>query len=102
MLDPFDDHLLELKTPYALVAESITLIKKYLSNEIVNFEGKFLSVASLKLGLKTRKDIPIYVAGGAPKIMESAGKVADGALINFFNKKLIEKKGGSEGESKKD
>lgn len=81
----------ELKTPYALVAESIMLIKRYLSNEVVNFEGKFLNVESLRFGVKTRKDIPIYVAGGAPKIMESAGKVADGVLINFFNKKLIEK-----------
>ena len=81
----------ELKTPYALVAESITLIKKYLSNEEVTFEGKFLNVSALRLGFKTRRNIPIYVAGGAPKIMESAGKVADGVLINFFNKRLIEK-----------
>ena len=81
----------ELKTPYALVAESISLIKRYLSNEEVSFKGKFLNVSSLQLGFKTRKNIPIYVAGGGPKIMESAGKVADGVLINFFNKKLIEK-----------
>lgn len=81
----------ELKTPYALVAESITLIKKYLTNEEISFEGKFLKVSSLRLRLHTRRNIPIYVAGGAPKIMESAGRVADGVLINFFERKLVEK-----------
>jgi 5,10-methylenetetrahydromethanopterin reductase len=81
----------ELKTPYAVVGESVQLIRKYLSNEEVTFDGRFFKLSSLRLAFKVQRRIPIYVAGGGPKIMETAGAVADGALINFFDKKLIEK-----------
>lgn len=80
-----------IKSTYAVVGEAVELVRAYLSNKEVNFHGRFFDVSGMRLGLETRHDIPIFVAGGGPKIMEVAGRVADGVLINFFNEKLIEK-----------
>lgn len=80
-----------IKTPYAVVGEAVELIKAYLSNQEVNFHGQFFKVARMRLGFKPIRDVPIFIAGGGPRVMEVAGRVGDGVLINFFNDKLIEK-----------
>ena len=98
----------DVRKPYVMVREAIELVRKYLAGEEVHFSGEFFNVSGLKLGFQSNPRIPIYVAGGGPRIMEVAGAVADGAFINYFDSKLIEqsvehvKKGASSAQAKED
>ena len=80
----------ETKAGYARVKEVCEISKKLFSGETVTYEGKFFQIHDVKLGMKCRKDIPIYVAGSGPKIMEVAGEVGDGAIIPYTDPSVIE------------
>ena len=73
---------IQQRMPVTAVRESIHIIRKLLAGERVNFEGKCFSCRGARLRFKPANEIPIYLGGRRQQMLELAGSVADGALIN--------------------
>lgn len=68
--------------PITAVREAIQIIRRLLNEERIEFSGDIFTCREAKLGFSPIHDIPIYVGGRGEQMMQLAGKVADGALIN--------------------
>jgi len=65
-----------------VLKETVEAIRKILSGDLVNFEGKEVKLRNIRLGFKPyRKNIPIYLAAVGPKMLQLAGGVADGVIL---------------------
>ena len=82
---------IEFDHPLAAMDEAVSIIKKLLAGEQVNFTGEIFKTKDVKLAqnpyfalvepnLKV-SPVPIYVAAIGPKMLELAGRIADGALF---------------------
>jgi 5,10-methylenetetrahydromethanopterin reductase len=72
-----------MKSPLRAMRESVELIRKQISREKGSFEGKmFKAMPGSRFNFKTRADIPIYIGAQGPKMLQLAGEIGDGALIN--------------------
>lgn len=79
----------DVRRGYARTREALIIIKKLLKGEVVNFEGEFYNVTGLKLGMAPHPNIPIYVSGQGPRIMEVAGELADVAIVPYTHPKIL-------------
>ena len=68
--------------PVAAVREAIHMIRELLAGKRVNFSGEVFSCKGAKLRLTPGRKVPIYIGGRRQRMLELAGAVADGALIN--------------------
>jgi len=78
--------------PVARLEEAVTQIRKLCTGDTVNKSGmKFFDYDGAKLTGVTlpdkKKGVPIYIGAQGPKVLELAGKIGDGALINASNPK---------------
>jgi len=77
-----------------------------LEGKSVTFEGQVFSAKGTRFNFKPRGQIPIYVGAQGPKMLETAGKIGDGVLINASHPKDVDyavgriKKGVSEAGKK--
>lgn len=68
--------------PAAAIREAIDVIRALLRGETVTYRGALITVDGAKLNFAPpRAEIPIYVASNAPRGLETAGRVADGAIM---------------------
>jgi 5,10-methylenetetrahydromethanopterin reductase len=82
---------IEFRRPLRAMSEAVEIIRKLLEGEKLNYSGQVYSVKDVKLGenpyfalVKTNfkiTPVPIYVAAIGPKMLEVAGRVADGVLF---------------------
>ena len=71
--------------PLARVREYVTLLRQCLSGEAVSFAGDFYEVNRFRLGVKLGDRRPRIVVGALnPRMLELAGEVADGVLLNYL------------------
>lgn len=71
--------------PLARVREYVTLVKECLSGESVTFRGDFYQCKKFRLGVRLGERRPkVIVAALNPKMLELAGEVADGVLLNYL------------------
>jgi len=78
--------------PVARLEEAVVQIRKLCAGDQVNKSGmQFFDYDGAKLtGVNLpdkKKGVPIYIGAQGPKVLELAGKVGDGALINASNPK---------------
>ncbi|MCJ7794958.1 MAG: 5,10-methylenetetrahydromethanopterin reductase, partial [Methanoregulaceae archaeon] len=78
--------------PVARLEEAVVQIRKLCAGEQVNKSGLvFFDYDGAKLtGVNLpdkKKGVPIYIGAQGPKVLELAGRVGDGALINASNPK---------------
>ena len=77
------------KKPLECMREYVQVIRQLLREEEVNFQGEFVKMDGVKLdmlhgsGAKPRP-IPIFVGGTGFKMLELAGEMADGVLLNYL------------------
>ena len=71
------------KKPLLAVEEYVTLLKRLFKGESVNFDGEYVHITDVKLGRKARK-IPVYVGATGFKMIELAGRLADGVVLNYL------------------
>ena len=81
--------------PVARLEEGIVQIRRLLAGEEIKKTGKmqFFDYDGAKLTgvtLPGKKGIPVYVGAQGPKMLELAGKIGDGSLINASNPKDFE------------
>ncbi|MEM2897129.1 MAG: LLM class flavin-dependent oxidoreductase [Candidatus Bathyarchaeia archaeon] len=78
LLDPLEIHA---KNSVGVCREAIGLIKAFLTGNEVSLYGKFFKVSKAKISFKPTQ-LPVYLACRGPKMLELAGEIADGALLN--------------------
>ncbi|PCN50283.1 5,10-methylenetetrahydromethanopterin reductase [Candidatus Geothermarchaeota archaeon ex4572_27] len=76
--------------PLTSVKEAVEVMRRLLAGEKVKLEGEAFKVAKAKLNYKPSRVPPIYVGAQGPKMLEVAGMVGDGVLINASNPKDFE------------
>ena len=67
--------------------ETIEVFRRLLRLENVTFEGEFHQVTGIELdvvhGRREPRNVPVYIGATGDKMMELAGEIADGALLNY-------------------
>ncbi len=79
-------HQLGLKRvkPLTALREAIAIIKPLLAGQRVTFQGETVHANDLKLDFTPRPDIPVWVASRGNRILEMAGREADGVMIATY------------------
>ena len=72
------------KQPMTRLRETIQIVQALLSGEEVNFPGKQFKITGATLGAAAPKTkVPIYIAALGPQMLQLAGELADGVLMNW-------------------
>lgn len=91
---------IERRKPLKAMRETIIVMKKLLNMERVTFHGEFHHVDGIELdvvhGRREPRNVPIYIGATGPKMMELAGEIADGVVLNYcvppeYNKIAMER-----------
>jgi len=68
--------------------ETVEVLKRLLNMETVTFMGEFHHVDGIKLdvvhGRQEPRNVPIYIGATGMKMMELAGEIADGVVLNYL------------------
>jgi len=73
---PYDQPLTRLR-------EHVTVLRKALAGERVDFEGKTLQTKRFKLGGRPVGNVPIYLGALNEKALRMAGELCDGVILNM-------------------
>lgn len=85
--------------PLTAMRETITAVRALLANETVTFDGEFVHLDGVELDYvyqeRRPKDVPIYLGATGMKMMELAGEIADGVVLNYlvspdYNRRALE------------
>jgi len=72
------------KQPMTRLRETIQIVRALLSGEQVDFPGKQFKISGASLGAAAPKTkVPIYIAALGPQMLQMAGELADGVLMNW-------------------
>jgi 5,10-methylenetetrahydromethanopterin reductase len=87
--DPLARHVgIDRKKPLIAMKETVQVMRRLLNLENVTFHGEFIHVDGIELdvvhGRREPRHVPILVGATGDKMMELAGEVADGVLLNYF------------------
>ena len=70
--------------PATRVREMAAVLRAALAGERVVFRGKTVTVDGFRLGRPPARPVPIYVAALRPGMLQVAGEVADGVILNWL------------------
>ena len=70
--------------PATRVREMVHVLRTALAGERVVFHGKALSVDGFRLTRPPARPVPIYVAALRARMLQVAGEVADGVILNWL------------------
>jgi 5,10-methylenetetrahydromethanopterin reductase len=76
------------RKPLTAMRETVEVVRRLLAMERVTFHGEFVDVDDVEIdivhGDRSPKDVPIYIGATAMKMMELAGEIADGVVLNYL------------------
>jgi 5,10-methylenetetrahydromethanopterin reductase len=76
------------RKPLQAMRETVEVIRRLLAMEKVTFKGEFAQVEDIEIDIvhteRKPKQVPIYIGATGMKMMELAGEVADGVLLNYL------------------
>ena len=88
------------RRPVQTMREMVEVTRRLLNMERVTYHGEFVDVDDIEIdivhGDRSPKDVPIYIAATTGmKMMELAGEIGDGVLLNYlvgpgYNKEALE------------
>jgi 5,10-methylenetetrahydromethanopterin reductase len=90
---------IERRKPLTAMKETVVLLRRLLNMERVTFHGEFHHVDGIELdvvhGRREPRNVPIMVGATGDQMMELAGEIADGAVLNYcvppeYNIKALE------------
>jgi len=74
--------------PLKAMREVVTATRALLNNETVTFDGEFVHLDGVELDYvyqeRRPKDVPIYIGATGMKMMELAGEIGDGVVLNYL------------------
>jgi 5,10-methylenetetrahydromethanopterin reductase len=78
---------IERRKPLQAMRETIEVMRRLLNMETVTFHGEFHHVEGIELdvvhGRKEPRDVKLMIGATGGKMMELAGEIADGAVLNY-------------------
>jgi probable F420-dependent oxidoreductase len=78
-------HGLSFSASLAQIREAVEIVRKVAAGERVNVEGKVYRVKNFRLtGPVPRVPVRVYLAALGPEMLELAGEIADGVLLNWI------------------
>ncbi len=80
----------DMQKPLAAVAETVDIFRKMTNGENVAYKGEVFKTAGAKFLFKPKSGIPVYIGAQGPKMLELAGKIGDGVLINASHPQDVE------------
>src|SRR5437867_9721089 len=72
------------RRPFARMRETVSVLRQMLAGERVTFDGKTVRTRNFRLVSPPPAPVPIYVAALMPPMLELAGEIADGVILNFM------------------
>ncbi|MDQ7858003.1 MAG: LLM class flavin-dependent oxidoreductase [Armatimonadota bacterium] len=76
------------RRPLQAMREVVEVTRRLLAMERVTFHGEFVRVTDVEIdivhGDRAPKRVPIYIGATGMKMMELAGEIADGVLLNYM------------------
>ena len=90
---------IERRKPLQAMRETVEVLRRLLAMENVTFHGEFLHVEGIELdvvhGRREPRNVPIMIGATGDKMMELAGEIADGTVLNYcvppeYNDKAME------------
>ncbi len=75
---------LAFERPLAHVRETVELVRQALSGKKTDWSGEVLRSKGLRLGCVPERPVPIYLAALRERMLELAGEVGEGLIVNFF------------------
>lgn len=87
------------RKPLQAMREVVEVTRRLLAMERVTYQGEFVHVTDIEIdivhGDRSPKRVPIYIGATGMKMMELAGEIADGVLLNYlvgpaYNKAAME------------
>ncbi len=70
--------------PLTRMRETVTVLRQMLAGERVTFAGRTIRTRGFRLVSPPPAPVPIHVAALMPPMLELAGELADGVVLNFF------------------
>jgi len=74
--------------PLTAMREVVTVVRALLANETVTFDGEFVHLEGVELDYvyqeRRPKNVPIYIGATGMQMMELAGEIADGVVLNYL------------------
>src|SRR5690606_23166510 len=78
---------IERRKPLLAMRETIEVMRRLLALENVTFHGEFHHVDGIELdvvhGRREPRHVPILIGATGPQMMELAGEIADGVVLNY-------------------
>ncbi|MGZ8600582.1 MAG: LLM class flavin-dependent oxidoreductase [Actinomycetota bacterium] len=76
------------RRPLLAMRETIEVVRRLIAMENVSFHGEFVHVDDIQIdivhGDRSARDVPIYVGATGMQMMELAGEIGDGVLLNYL------------------
>lgn len=74
--------------PLTVMREVVEAVRALLADETVTYHGEFVHLDGVELDYvhqpRRPKDVPIYIGATGMKMMELAGEIADGVVLNYL------------------
>jgi 5,10-methylenetetrahydromethanopterin reductase len=74
--------------PLKAMRETVETTRRLLAMERVTYHGEFFNVDDIEIdivhGDRSPKNVPIYIGATGMKMMELAGEIADGVVLNYM------------------
>lgn len=79
---------IERDKPLRVMREVVTAVRGLLANETVSMDGHHVHLDGVELDYvhqeRRPKDVPIYIGATGMQMMELAGEIADGVVLNYL------------------
>jgi 5,10-methylenetetrahydromethanopterin reductase len=79
---------IERRKPLQAMREVVDVVRRLLAMEQVSYEGEFVHLTGVEIdivhGDRSPKNVPIYIGATGDKMLELAGEIADGVLMNYL------------------
>jgi 5,10-methylenetetrahydromethanopterin reductase len=79
---------IDRKKPLTVMREVVTVCRALLNDEHVTFHGEYVHLDGVELDYvyqeRRPKDVPIYIGATGMQMMELAGEIADGVVLNYL------------------
>jgi probable F420-dependent oxidoreductase len=72
------------RRPFARMRETVDVLRRMLGGDRVTYQGRTVRTRNFRLVSQPPAPIPIYIAGLMPPMLELAGEIADGVILNFM------------------
>lgn len=77
-------HGIPFAKPLTRVRETAEVLRTMLAGERADFQGETLRTSAFRLVPPVKGEVPIYLAALRPKMLEMAGEVGDGIVLNSY------------------